>query len=153
MIIRIGNAFIDADFRFCAVPNIGYSEEEKYLMVLQNGVKVTVAASPKMVESAMRAIGYDETIEPDLAEILSNEEWNEIFGFLQEGWRWLAKDRRGFMYIFCNEPQLVGAYWEDPDEGPHERLHEPYVFMEEGEKRYIGELMTPVGGEEDEIDG
>ena len=133
--IKIGKAYFDEDLRWGIVPSMSYNEEDgKYLVILQNGVKVSVAASAPMVDAAMERLGYTTDSDPALSEILTAEEQEELAPYFRQGWAWLAKDGRGFTYVFAGEPQKVGVYWEDPDEGQSSRLLEDYAFLGKGEK-------------------
>lgn len=146
--VKIGKAFFDEDFRWGVVPNMGYDNADKYLVILQNGVKVSVAASDAMVQAAMEGIGYDAGLEPRLYEMLDADEMIELSPLLEQGYIWIAKDKRGLSYAFRNEPELSGAYWEDPQEGPSSRLFCDYAFLGEGEKQNLAPLLER--GEADE---
>lgn len=146
--IKIGKAFFDDEFRWGVIPSIGYDSSDKYLVILQNGVKAAVTASDAMILMAMEAIGYDAGTEPQLYQILDPEEAIELQPLVQGGCRWIAKDRRGICYAFRNEPVLAGTYWEDPQEAPSSRLFCDYAFLEEGEKQDLTPMLR--GGTEDE---
>lgn len=146
--IKIGKAFFDDEFRWGVIPSIGYESSDKYLVILQNGVKAAVTASDAMIRMAMEAIGYDAGMEPQLFQILDPEEAIELQPLVQGGCRWIAKDRRGICYAFQNEPVLAGAYWEDPQEAPSSRLFCDYAFLEEGEKQDLTPMLR--GGANDE---
>ena len=145
--VKIGKAFFDDDFRWGVVPNMGYESSDKYLVIMQSGVKVSVAASDAMVLAAMEALGYDSKTLPTLYQILDPDEFTELLPLLESGCRWIAKDRRGICYAFRNEPVLAGAYWEDPQEAPSSRLFCDYAFLEEGEKQDLSPMLDGGGAD------
>ena len=139
--LKIGKSFFDDEFRWGVIPSIGYDSSDKYLVILQNGAKLTISASDAMVRMAMESIGYDPGTEPQLYQILDPEEAIELQPLIQGGCRWIAKDRRGICYAFRNEPVLTGVYWEDPQESPSSRLFCDYAFLEEGAKQDLAPML------------
>ena len=150
MIVKIGKAYFDNEFRWGVVPCMGYNDDDKYLVILQNSVKVSIAANSMMVDAAMESLGYDPAVDPARGDILSTEEWEELAPYLRQGWKWLAEDRRGFVYFFEDEPELDGAYWEDPLKGPSVRMMETYPFLEEGDKISVESLIIEACLEEED---
>jgi hypothetical protein len=132
--IKIGKGFFDEEFRWGVVPNISYGESGKYMVILQNGVKVSIAANDGIVQQAMETLGYDPDSLVTLADMLSPDDAAELLPLVGEGYSWLAKDKRGFCYVFVNKPEMTGAYWEDPAEAPSKRVFCSCDFLDEGER-------------------
>lgn len=143
--IKIGKGFFDDEFRWGVVPNISFNESGKYLIILQNGVKVSIAANEEIVQRAMETLGYDPEMLPTLADMLSPEDAEELMPLIGDGYTWVAKDKRGICYVFQHKPEMMGAYWEDPNEGPSKRIFCTCAFLDEGESMDLTSL-----GEEDE---
>lgn len=140
--IKIGDAFFDDDMRWAWCPSLGY-EENRYMVVLQNGTKVNIAATKEQVQAAMERIGWDPGADLPLADLLSRAEYDDLMDALEDGCTWMAKDIRGVCYGFLEEPEKQGAYFQDPSGVPGKRLTAEFRFLEEGEKIRIQEIFEP----------
>lgn len=140
--IRIGEAFFDDDMRWAMCPSLGY-EEDRYMVVLQSGCKVNIKATKEMVQAAMERIGYDPEEDAPLADLLSEDEYNELMEALEDGCTWMAKDARGVCSAYTAEPEPAGAYFLDPAGGPVKRLMNDYNFLAEQEKIEIEAIFQP----------
>ena len=50
------------------------------------------------------------------------------------GWNYVAKDKTGAVYLFCEEPLRAGAYWEPVtgDIKPQRSYHSDFGWLEAG---------------------
>lgn len=141
--IKIGKAYFDDDFNWAVCPSIGI-EDNRYMVVLQNGAKVNVpGVTDSMVEAAMERLGYDPTQDRPLSELLTDEQYDALMEALESGFTWVAKDVRGICCAFMGEPVKADAYFEDPEEGPFMRFGCDFGFLEEGQKMAIDDIFSP----------
>ena len=140
--VKIGKAYFDDNMTWALAPSMGY-EEDRYMVVLQNGTKVNIPATDKEVTAAMLHLGYDPRAELPLADLLNDDEYEELMDALEDGCTWMAKDIRGVCYGFLEEPEKQGAYFQDPSGVPGKRLTAEFRFLEEGEKIRIQEIFEP----------
>lgn len=141
--IKIGKAYFDDDFRWAICPSLGI-EDNRYMVVLQNGAKVNVpGVTDSMVAAAMERLGYDPAQDKPLSELLTEEQYDALMEALENGFSWITKDVRGICNAFMAEPVHAGAYFEDPEEGPVMRFGCDFGFLEEGQKMAIDDIFSP----------
>lgn len=138
--IKIGKTYIDDEFRWALSPSFGY-EDNQYMAVLQNGTKVNFHATSEMIDAAMQAAGWNPEEAPDLRSCFTEEEWEEVEKAIDEGYNWLAKDKRGITCAYIGKPVQEGAYWNDAQGNQPKRLFCDFNCLEEGECTSLTDLF------------